>query len=346
MINADGWLIRHLVCPRGRTALKEIDGFLAAETGARYPVIDGVPVFLLDDVRQTIGVARKSIERTRNALDPRAPHLYLESLGITEEEKTALVDAVKRGSQKVDPVVSALVAATNGIAYKHLIGKLDEYPIPNIPLPKSEGERLLDIGCNWGRWCVAAARSGYRPVGIDPSLGAIMAARRTCRALQVSAEFVVGDARFLPFADESFDAVFSYSVIQHFSYEDAAKAFSEAGRVLKPGGRCLIQMPNWLGARSLYHLTRRGFAAGRDFDVRYWRLSELKKQFEKHIGPTRLFVDCFFGLGLQKSDLGMMPPFKRAAIEISEALKSASRKLPFLLWIADSVFVESRKPGR
>ena len=37
---------------------------------------------------------------------------------------------------------------------------------------------LLDIGCSWGRWSLAAARKGYSVVGIDPSLGAVMAARR------------------------------------------------------------------------------------------------------------------------------------------------------------------------
>jgi cyclopropane fatty-acyl-phospholipid synthase-like methyltransferase len=40
------------------------------------------------------------------------------------------------------------------------------------------GKLLLDIGCSWGRWSISAARNGWCVVGIDPSLGAIMAARR------------------------------------------------------------------------------------------------------------------------------------------------------------------------
>ena len=42
---------------------------------------------------------------------------------------------------------------------------------------RTGGTRLLDIGCSWGRWSLAAAARGYDAVGIDPSLGAIMAAR-------------------------------------------------------------------------------------------------------------------------------------------------------------------------
>ena len=58
-------------------------------------------------------------------------------------------------------------------------------------------------------------------MGIDPSLDAVLAARRVSRQLGVEASFVVGDARFLPFANDSFDTVFCYSVLQHFSKENA-----------------------------------------------------------------------------------------------------------------------------
>ena len=40
------------------------------------------------------------------------------------------------------------------------------------------GSRLLDLGSSWGRWSIAAARKGYSVVGLDPSLGAVLAARR------------------------------------------------------------------------------------------------------------------------------------------------------------------------
>src|SRR5204862_87976 len=69
----------------------------------------------------------------------------------------------------------------------------------------------------WGRWCFAAARRGYVPIGIDPSLEAIAAGRRIARQLGVDAHFLVADARRLPFRDDAVDVAFSYSVFQHFA---------------------------------------------------------------------------------------------------------------------------------
>jgi ubiquinone/menaquinone biosynthesis C-methylase UbiE len=43
----------------------------------------------------------------------------------------------------------------------------------------------------------------------------------------------VGDARFLPFRAGSVDVVFSYSVVQHFSKDDASREIKEVGRVLQ-----------------------------------------------------------------------------------------------------------------
>ena len=52
----------------------------------------------------------------------------------------------------------------------------------------------------------------------------------------MEAEYVVGDARELPFEDGSFDAVFSYSVLQHLAKEDVPRVVAEIRRVLRPGG--------------------------------------------------------------------------------------------------------------
>jgi SAM-dependent methyltransferase len=49
------------------------------------------------------------------------------------------------------------------------------------------------------------------------------------------------DGRALDFPDESFDAVFTVSSIEHFGApEQIARAASEIGRVLKPGGHAII----------------------------------------------------------------------------------------------------------
>lgn len=336
-----------LACPRDHSALtRRSADSLVCEHGHVYPVVDDVPVLLLDDLEQTIDIARASIDRAAGrdgAIDPRAPALYLESVGINDEEKSLVAALAADGAAKVDPVVSVLIAATNGIAYKSLIGTLSDYPIPELRLPAGPGKLLLDIGCSWGRWSIAAARKGYRVIGVDPSLGAVMAARRVARQLDVAADYVCADARYLPFRAGAFDTVFSYSVIQHFSKADARRVLAEVGRVLTASGNCLIQMPNRLALRSLYHLARRRFAEGDGFDVRYWDIAELRQAFGEAIGPASVSVHCYFGLGLEPTDAHLMRPPLRAAIAVSELLRRLSVPAPFLIRLADSVYVSAAK---
>jgi ubiquinone/menaquinone biosynthesis C-methylase UbiE len=102
----------------------------------------------------------------------------------------------------------------------------------------------LDIGCNWGRWSIAAARKGFSVVGIDPSLGAVMAARRIANELNLNIKYLVADGRFLLFPDNHFKVAHSYSVLQHFSKDDARRTIAQISRVLEPGGLAKIQMAN------------------------------------------------------------------------------------------------------
>jgi SAM-dependent methyltransferase len=52
----------------------------------------------------------------------------------------------------------------------------------------------------------------------------------------------VADVRDLPFADSSFDAIYSMGTIEHF--DETERAVQEIARVLKPGGRAIIGVPN------------------------------------------------------------------------------------------------------
>jgi SAM-dependent methyltransferase len=277
--------------------------------------------------------------------DERAPRFFLESLGISEEEKQQVVDLISSGKGKIDPVVSLLLSGTCGNAYVHRRGDpgLGEYPIPRIELPAGEGRLLLDVGCNWGRWSIAASRAGYRAVGIDPSLGAVMAAQRVAAALGADVKYVVGDARWLPFRADLFDNAYSYSVLQHMAKENVRLALGELRRVLKRGGYAKIQMAAKYGVRSLQHQWRRGFREPVNFEVRYWSPAELIRTFDDLIGPTVLTTDCFFGLGWQWSDFAHMRHLHKPILVASEVFKRLSAVVVPLRRVADSVFCTATK---
>ena len=183
---------------------------------------------------------------------------------------------------------------------------MPRYPIPDFPSARQRraaARHRLQLGTLDDRG--GAAR--LPPIGIDPSFEAIVAARRIARQLGVDdARYVVADARKLPFADGTFDVVFSYGVLQHFSKSDVALSVVDIRRVLEPGGYSWVQMPNSLGALNVVRLAQRRFREGDEFEVRYWKPSELKRVFGR-IG-LKLSTDGFFTLNPQKRDLDLLPP--------------------------------------
>jgi SAM-dependent methyltransferase len=234
----------------------------------------------------------------------------------------------------IDQYVSSNLVKTHGTLYRGV--ELTRYPIPDFPL-RGPG-RLLDVGSNWGRWTIAAARAGFTPTGIDPNEKAIAAARRVAAELGVEAEYVVGDARELPFEDGSFDVVHSYSVLQHLPKEDVRRVVAEVRRVLRPGGTAWIEMPNAHGPLNLARRARAGEPAG--YDVRYWTRAELLEAFSP-IGPVELLADGYLTINPQPADLDLLRRRHRAVVRVSEALRRASRHVGPLVALADSLVVRA-----
>lgn len=89
-----------------------------------------------------------------------------------------------------------------------------------------------------------AGRQGARAYGVDISPPIVAQARTAfdgapCRHPLRDA---IGDVRDLPFRTDSFDAIYSMGTIEHF--DETERAVGEIARVLKPGGRAIIGVPN------------------------------------------------------------------------------------------------------
>jgi len=106
------------------------------------------------------------------------------------------------------------------------------------------GIRLLDVACGAGFAAMMAAERGAIVAGLDASAGLLEVAR----ARVPDGDFRVGDMSELPFPDDQFDVVVTFSGIA----AGLEAAMAEAVRVLRPGG--VLGMAGWGSPRRRGHL--------------------------------------------------------------------------------------------
>lgn len=109
------------------------------------------------------------------------------------------------------------------------------------PRPRRR-EAALDFGCGVGRLTQAMATRFARVVGVDVSERMIDTARTLDRHDNV--EYVVNTEATLPFADETFDFVYSMVVLQHMPPTLGVGYAAELARVLRTGGLLVFQVPD------------------------------------------------------------------------------------------------------
>lgn len=305
-----------LACPADHTDLQIQNGRFTCDRGHQFAVEQGIPV-LTDEVR-------------REAIPGNMEHCQSQNQ-----------------DDSVDPFVSDWLVNTNGNLYWGARGRLRRYPIPNWPFAGGSGQVLVDVGCSWGRWSIAAARAGYNPIGLDVHIDALAAAGRVSRQLGVQANYVCGDIEHLPFQVRSIDVLFSYSVLQHVDRAKVLGFFRECSRVLKPQGLCIVQLPNVFGLYNILLEAKRGFRDAKlgTFEMRYWSKTGIRNAMESAgLHDLEILADGFFTQNPQFSDLDMLSPAGRLVVLASHAGRRAAGVLPVLTRMADSLWIKARAP--
>jgi len=124
------------------------------------------------------------------------------------------------------------------------------------------GERVLDLGCGFGRHAFEAYRRGAHVVAVDRSQDEVEQVTAMFRAMAAEGEGPPGnvaravraDLLSLPFPDASFDVVMASEVLEHVPADELAIA--EIARVVRPGGRVAVTVPRYWPERVCWALSR------------------------------------------------------------------------------------------
>ncbi len=109
-----------------------------------------------------------------------------------------------------------------------------------VGFERTRALRVLEIGCGCGSEAERFACAGARYTAVDLTFAAVSITRRRFQLANLEGRFVQSDAENLPFADGSFDFVYSHGVLHHTP--DTPRTIREVHRVLSPGGRAVIML--------------------------------------------------------------------------------------------------------
>lgn len=102
------------------------------------------------------------------------------------------------------------------------------------------GEKVLEIGMGLGTDILQFARGGAKVSGVDLTHNSVETVKKRFALYGLEGDFQQADFRNLPFADDTFDVVYSFGVLHHSPYMD--EGIEEVRRVLKPGGKAIVML--------------------------------------------------------------------------------------------------------
>jgi ubiquinone/menaquinone biosynthesis C-methylase UbiE len=139
--------------------------------------------------------------------------------------------------------------------------RLEPYIHDFARFEEGSGQDILEIGVGMGADHVEWAKSGPRRLaGIDLTPRAVAWTAERLETYGFASDLCEADAENLPFRDNSFSIVYSWGVLHHSP--DTQRAFSEAHRVLRPGGTLRVMIYHRPSVIGLMLWVRYGLATG------------------------------------------------------------------------------------
>lgn len=227
--------------------------------------------------RIALHTTRRSVEAGRRL---READLY--AFGLRIGTQLLAAGRIKRGLRYlVQPV-----PYWRSLEYRMVWGAADFVP----------ADRVLDVGSPKLLSLYLAERVGPEIFATDIEgyfLDEFRFLRQARRIAPETLHLEVEDGRKLSFPDNTFTKIYSISVIEHIPDDGDSQCLAEIGRVLRPGGRCLITVPFDLTYREEYRRPNFYWAGsagtpadGRVFYCRRYTEADLLRRLVKPSGLT------------------------------------------------------------
>lgn len=108
------------------------------------------------------------------------------------------------------------------------------------------GKKVCEVGCGAGVMSSILASRGALVTLVDISQKSLGFAEDFFQRSGLQAQFVLCDALDMPLENESYDIVWNAGVIEHFFDDGKIKLLREMMRLVKPGGKMILFVPNSL----------------------------------------------------------------------------------------------------
>jgi SAM-dependent methyltransferase len=202
--------------------------------------------------------------------------------------------------------------------------------------------RILDAGCGTGGFLAVLKTRRPDLIRFGIEWDAAAAARARAKS---DTPIARGSVNALPFADASFDAVLSADVLCHAAV-DPGTALAELHRVLRPGGRLIVNMPAYQWMLSAHdrrvHNVRRLTAPATAAILRKAGFTSVRARYWNGLLlPLMIFQRKILARGDALSDVAPFPPWLDT---IMHGMTEFERRLPFPLPAGGSVLAIAEKP--
>lgn len=218
--------------------------------------------------------------------------------GTKEEIRTFWGDLYKQWHQESDAALSAesLLALLRSL--EEMFRKRRHLAVTEMGLSALAGKRVCEIGSGAGAHSALFRKYGAHVTSVDMTAERVSATARKLDLLKGlspgSGLAMQADAESLPFADGSFDIVYSNGVLHHT--EDTELSLREAHRVLRPGGQAVLMLYARHSALYWLKLFPQGLLSGalfREPEARWLgRVTEGRPRFAGQPNPvTRVYSE-------------------------------------------------------